>query len=118
MSKIWKMRDKFEIKRAKRYFYFENETYVTVEGKDCYVTFFHHPDSGILAFVTNLDKQPHDVSVTFDLEKLGLKQTPLTAIDALTKAPVNMTDAATRLGIHRSNLYRKMRQLDMPVEEP
>jgi DNA-binding NtrC family response regulator len=29
----------------------------------------------------------------------------------------NMTDAAARLGLHRSNLYRKMRQLDMPVVE-
>jgi Nif-specific regulatory protein len=29
----------------------------------------------------------------------------------------NMTDAAERLGLHRSNLYRKMRQLDMPVDE-
>ncbi len=27
----------------------------------------------------------------------------------------NMTDAATRLGLHRSNLYRKMRQLGMPT---
>ncbi len=29
----------------------------------------------------------------------------------------NMTDAAKRLGLHRSNLYRKMRQLDMPTGE-
>ncbi len=29
----------------------------------------------------------------------------------------NMTEAARRLGLHRSNLYRKMRQLDLPVEE-
>jgi transcriptional regulator with GAF, ATPase, and Fis domain len=29
----------------------------------------------------------------------------------------NMTDAAARLGLHRSNLYRKMRQLEMPVDE-
>jgi Nif-specific regulatory protein len=29
----------------------------------------------------------------------------------------NMTDAAQRLGLHRSNLYRKMRQLDLPVDE-
>ena len=27
----------------------------------------------------------------------------------------NMTDAASRLGLHRSNLYRKMRQLGMPT---
>ena len=29
----------------------------------------------------------------------------------------NMTDAAKRLGLHRSNLYRKMRQLEMDVTE-
>jgi Nif-specific regulatory protein len=29
----------------------------------------------------------------------------------------NMTDAAERLGLHRSNLYRKMRQLGMHVDE-
>ena len=29
----------------------------------------------------------------------------------------NMTDAARRLGLHRSNLYRKMRQLEMSEEE-
>jgi Nif-specific regulatory protein len=29
----------------------------------------------------------------------------------------NMTLAAQRLGLHRSNLYRKMRQLGMEVEE-
>ncbi len=28
----------------------------------------------------------------------------------------NMSDAAERLGLHRSNLYRKMRQLGMAVE--
>jgi Nif-specific regulatory protein len=30
----------------------------------------------------------------------------------------NMTDAAQRLGLHRSNLYRKMRQLGMETGEP
>jgi DNA-binding NtrC family response regulator len=29
----------------------------------------------------------------------------------------NMTEAASRLGLHRSNLYRKMRQLEMPTSE-
>jgi DNA-binding NtrC family response regulator len=29
----------------------------------------------------------------------------------------NMTDAAARLGLHRSNLYRKMRQLGMPTSD-
>jgi Nif-specific regulatory protein len=29
----------------------------------------------------------------------------------------NMTDAASRLGLHRSNLYRKMRQLGMKTTD-
>ena len=29
----------------------------------------------------------------------------------------NMSDAARKLGLHRSNLYRKMKQLEMPTEE-
>jgi len=30
----------------------------------------------------------------------------------------NMSEAARLLGLHRSNLYRKMRQLEMPTDEP
>ena len=29
-----------------------------------------------------------------------------------------MTEAAKRLGLHRSNLYRKMQQLEMDADEP
>ena len=35
----------------------------------------------------------------------------------IDRAGGNMTDAAERLGLHRSNLYRKMRQLDMDGAE-
>jgi Nif-specific regulatory protein len=33
------------------------------------------------------------------------------------RARGNMTEAAKRLGLHRSNLYRKMRQLEMPTAD-
>ncbi len=36
---------------------------------------------------------------------------------AIDRARGNMTDAAAHLGLHRSNLYRKMRQLGMEVSE-
>jgi len=35
---------------------------------------------------------------------------------AIARTKGNMSEAATRLGLHRSNLYRKMRQLGMQVE--
>ncbi len=34
------------------------------------------------------------------------------------RAQGNMTEAAQRLGLHRSNLYRKMKQLGMEADEP
>lgn len=44
------------------------------------------------------------------------KQFQVAHIDAAIAAcGGNMTDAAARLGLHRSNLYRKMRQLGMPT---
>lgn len=36
---------------------------------------------------------------------------------AIEQSGGNMTDAAARLGLHRSNLYRKMRQLGMPTSD-
>ncbi|MCE9556861.1 MAG: sigma-54-dependent Fis family transcriptional regulator [Planctomycetes bacterium] len=36
---------------------------------------------------------------------------------AIQRSGQNMSEAAERLGLHRSNLYRKMRQLGMDVEE-
>jgi Nif-specific regulatory protein len=35
---------------------------------------------------------------------------------AIARTKGNMSEAAERLGLHRSNLYRKMRQLGMAVE--
>jgi Nif-specific regulatory protein len=35
---------------------------------------------------------------------------------AIRRTHGNMSDAAVHLGLHRSNLYRKMRQLGMPVD--
>jgi len=37
--------------------------------------------------------------------------------EQIRRAGGNMTDAASRLGLHRSNLYRKMKQLDMDEPE-
>jgi len=37
--------------------------------------------------------------------------------EAIKRCGGNMSEAASRLGLHRSNLYRKMRQLDMATDE-
>ena len=47
---------------------------------------------------------------THDFQQKYIKQT-------IDKAGGNMSKAAKKLGLHRSNLYRKMRQLEMGVSE-
>jgi Nif-specific regulatory protein len=37
---------------------------------------------------------------------------------AISRARGNMSEAAELLGLHRSNLYRKMRQLGLATDEP
>ena len=36
---------------------------------------------------------------------------------SIRRSSGNMSEAAKRIGLHRSNLYRKMRQLDMPISD-
>ena len=55
---------------------------------------------------------PDDASLT-DATSRFQQQFIRTAID---RSGGNMSEAATRLGLHRSNLYRKMRQLGMKAE--
>ena len=66
------------------------------------------------------------VSVLVERDVVAIEGTLTAATDqfqaehirrAIARSRGNMTDAAERLGLHRSNLYRKMRQLGMAVEE-
>ncbi len=85
-----------------------------------------------LAFLTPNDRiEPDDLQFTLSPERddahepsfdFGLMDaTKEFQRDFITRAVKrvkgNMSDAAKLLGLHRSNLYRKMRQLDMEVEE-
>jgi len=91
MSKLWKVRDQFGAKQAEKLFYWKNQEYVSVSPEKCYATLFKHPKNGVLAFVTNLRRDPATVTVRFNLEKLGLAGKELDAFNALTKEPVALT---------------------------
>ncbi|MCO6455288.1 MAG: sigma-54-dependent Fis family transcriptional regulator, partial [Pirellulaceae bacterium] len=75
-------------------------------------------DAGDLAFILSPDKEPSG------LMPLDLPLTDATRVfqvdyirRQIAAARGNMTEAAERMGLHRSNLYRKMRQLDMEGAE-
>lgn len=95
MSKLWKVRDQFGAKDAKRLFYWNNQDYVTVTPEKCYTTLFKHPSSGVLAFISNLRRDAETLTIRFNLEKLGLREKSLDAFNALTDEPVEMTADGT-----------------------
>jgi Nif-specific regulatory protein len=57
----------------------------------------------------SLDLPLNDATREFQVEYIGSQ---------IDRVQGNMTAAAQRLGLHRSNLYRKMRQLGMETGEP
>ena len=64
------------------------------------------PQTQDIGFHSRVDR-PHELAEStrlFQIEHIK---------DAIDACDGNMTDAAARLGLHRSNLYRKMRQLGM-----
>lgn len=71
-----------------------------------------------LAFILS---SPSDSPAWVDLDLPLTQATDTFQIEYIKKAVArcrgNMTDAAKSLGLHRSNLYRKMRQLGMSVDE-
>ena len=85
-----------------------------------YLTDGEKIDVGDLAFV-NSPSAGDDSGIAMDLPLTdATKEFQIQYIDKhIKRANGNMTDAAQRMGLHRSNLYRKMKQLGMSDgEEP
>jgi Nif-specific regulatory protein len=85
-----------------------------------YLTDGEKIDVGDLAFV-NSPTAGDDSGIAMDLPLTdATKEFQIQYIDKhIKRANGNMTDAAQRMGLHRSNLYRKMKQLGMSDgEEP
>jgi hypothetical protein len=74
-SLIFRIRDEFGARDAKRILYYEGvEQYAVIAptSKDCYATLFLHPTNGVLAFVCNRSIEEQRVHLTFGMGALGL----------------------------------------------
>ena len=87
---LWKMRDRFGAKEAQKFFYWDNQNYVTVTPEKCYATLFKHPSNGVLAIISNLRRDAQTVNAQFNLDELGLRGMMLDVFNALTNEPVDM----------------------------
>ena len=81
--------------------YLSTEDRVQIED----LAFILSPRGGT-PLVTNLDQTLADATLDFQVEYIKR---------AIEQAGGKMSQAASQLGLHRSNLYRKMRQLNMTV---
>ncbi len=89
---LWRLRDRFEAREAKKLFYWNNQDYVRVSPDKCYATLLKHPKNGILALISNLRRDAQAVTVEFNLNKLALRGKKLDVFNALTDEAVTMTD--------------------------
>jgi Nif-specific regulatory protein len=71
------------------------------------LAFFLTPTSDAAPAIVSPDLPLNEATLRFQVEYIK---------KSIARASGNMSDAARRLGLHRSNLYRKMRQLGMEVQ--
>ncbi len=93
LTTLWKVREQFDIDKAQKHFYWDNKDYVQVLGDKSYSTLFHNPNTGVLAYVTNLSPGKQDVTLRFNLQKLGLAGRKLTITNALTGQSLIINEA-------------------------
>lgn len=95
VPEMWKLRDAFGIKEAEKLFYFENSDYVTLSPDKCHATLFKHPANGVLALVSNLSPEAQDVTVSFNLDMLGLSDRTFEVVDPLGMKEVKAGESGT-----------------------
>ena len=91
MSKLWKVRAAFGVKAATKRFYWNNQEYVSASPEKSYVTLMQHPENGVLAFMSNLNRDARKVTAAFNLAKLGLQGKKLRVFNPLTGQAVEMS---------------------------
>lgn len=92
-SRLWQTFDDFRRREAEWFPYWRNGQYVSVEPKGALVSLYRHHDSGVLAIVSNLEKDATEVRIRFSLSALGLEGS-VWAIDAITGEIVDLNDGS------------------------
>ena len=95
-SSLWKVMDDFGRKEARWHPYWKNEEYLKVSPADCYASFYHHPQNGVLLVVSNLGRKEANIRLDLNLDRLTLPK-PLSARDALSGSGVAVKDGAITL---------------------
>ena len=99
ISQLWHISDRFGRKGAEWLPYWKNANYVRTSPKDTYASLYRHPKNGVLAVVSNLQRQNARLVVQLNIETLDLKNTGLSARNALTGESVRIKDGRIELSL-------------------
>jgi len=72
-AKIWQVFDRFGRRQAKWLPYWRNAEFVTIQPEGAHVSLYRHPQNGVLAVVSNLNREPVKVTVTLNARNLSLR---------------------------------------------
>ena len=89
-SRIWRLMDDFGRSQAEWLPYWKNAEYIRADSPGIYVSLYRHPANGVLAVVSNLNRERASFALTVNWELLGSDQDHGSIIDALDESPARL----------------------------
>ena len=97
-SRIWRLMNDFDRGKAEWLPYWSNAEYVRSDSPGIYVSLYRHPDNGVLAVVSNLNRERTTFALTVNWELLGMDHASVSIVDALERSPARPDGALDPYG--------------------
>ena len=97
-SRIWRLMDDFGRSQAEWLPYWSNAEYVRSDSPGIYVSLYRHPDNGVLAVVSNLNRERTTFALTVNWELLGMDHATVSIVDGLERSPARLHGAVDPFG--------------------
>ena len=97
-SRIWRLMDDFGRSQAEWLPYWQNAEYIRADSPGTYVSLYRHPGNGVLAVVSNLNRERTTFALTVNWELLGMDHATVSIVDGLERSPARLHGAVDPFG--------------------
>ena len=97
-SRIWRLMDDFGRSQAEWLPYWQNAEYIRADSPGIYVSLHRHPANGVLAVVSNLNRERTTFALTVNWELLGMDHATVSIVDGLERSPARLHGAVDPFG--------------------